>query len=110
MTREDAHFKLRLPEDLRANLKSSAALNRRSLTAEIIQRLYQSLEDERIAYAAGVATSQKNAREIVGREGVPNVANEAEFRARLNKLSIDEVNDVLRAFEFAKTFLESAKD
>ncbi len=43
MSREDPVVRFRLPEDLRAELKESAARHRRSLTAEIVQRLRDSL-------------------------------------------------------------------
>jgi hypothetical protein len=39
MSREDQHFRLRLPADLREKIEAAAAESRRSLTAEILARL-----------------------------------------------------------------------
>jgi len=39
MSREDAHFRLRIPEDLRERVRAAADDNGRSMTAEIIQAL-----------------------------------------------------------------------
>lgn len=36
MAREDTHFRLRLPEDLKAFVRDSASRNQRSMTGEII--------------------------------------------------------------------------
>lgn len=44
MAREDLHFRLRIPEDLKARIEASATLNKRSMTAEIIARLEQSFD------------------------------------------------------------------
>lgn len=42
MAREDLHFRLRIPEDLKAKIEVAAAENRRSMTAEIVARLTES--------------------------------------------------------------------
>ncbi len=39
MAREDLHFRLRIPEDLKARVEDAASANERSMTAEIIARL-----------------------------------------------------------------------
>lgn len=39
MAREDPHFKLRIPEDLRRKIYDAALENQRSMTAEIKSRL-----------------------------------------------------------------------
>lgn len=39
MAREDLHFRLRIPEDLKVRIESAANMNERSMTAEIIARL-----------------------------------------------------------------------
>ncbi|WP_412032828.1 Arc family DNA-binding protein [Nitratireductor aquimarinus] len=44
MAREDPHFRLRIPEDLKEKIAEIAAVNERSMTAEIIERLRDSLE------------------------------------------------------------------
>jgi len=46
MTTEDAHFRLRLPEDLHAQLIEVAEKNQRSINAEIVARLKASLRWE----------------------------------------------------------------
>jgi vacuolar-type H+-ATPase subunit E/Vma4 len=46
MAREDLHFRLRLPQEIKDRIEESAEANRRSITAEIIARLVQSLESD----------------------------------------------------------------
>lgn len=47
MSRKDAQFNLRIPEELKSYLCEQAAINRRSQTAEVIYRLEQSrIRDE----------------------------------------------------------------
>ncbi|MFM9860563.1 Arc family DNA-binding protein [Pseudoxanthobacter sp. M-2] len=58
MARDDLHFRLRIPEDLKAKIAEAAERSRRSMTAEIILRLEESFEgppqltDEEIAITA----------------------------------------------------------
>ena len=52
MTRADPIFKLRLPDFMREKLETEATLNRRSLTAEILSRLEESLSDTAARMAA----------------------------------------------------------
>lgn len=46
MAREDLHFRLRIPEDLKNRVAEAAERNHRSMTAEIIARLELSFADE----------------------------------------------------------------
>lgn len=39
MSREDLHFRLRLPADLKAEIEAAAEANAKSMTAEIVARL-----------------------------------------------------------------------
>jgi hypothetical protein len=39
MAREDLHFKLRIPEDLKRRIAGASRVNDRSMTAEIVARL-----------------------------------------------------------------------
>lgn len=39
MAREDLHFRLRIPEELKKRIENAAELNMRSMTAEIIERV-----------------------------------------------------------------------
>lgn len=49
MAREDLHFRLRIPEDLKAKVQEAANQSHRSMTAEIISRLEQSFTfDKRV--------------------------------------------------------------
>lgn len=51
MARDDLHFRLRIPEDLKQKVEKSAKDNHRSMTAEIIARLEVSfLEDTPVPY------------------------------------------------------------
>ncbi|WP_376742341.1 Arc family DNA-binding protein [Ensifer canadensis] len=43
MAREDLHFRLRIPEEIKARIEQAASLNERSMTAEIISRLQWTL-------------------------------------------------------------------
>ena len=42
MAREDLHFRLRIPEDLKLRIEQAAAESHRSMTAEIVSRLEES--------------------------------------------------------------------
>ncbi|MDK1386339.1 Arc family DNA-binding protein [Sinorhizobium sp. 8-89] len=44
MAREDLHFRLRIPEDLKNRIEDAAASNKRSITAEMIDRLETSFQ------------------------------------------------------------------
>lgn len=43
MTRQDPHFRLRIPEDLKKQIENAARANARSINAEIVSRLERSL-------------------------------------------------------------------
>jgi hypothetical protein len=43
MSRDDPHFRLRIPENLKREIEASARANSRSITAEIVMRLENSL-------------------------------------------------------------------
>jgi hypothetical protein len=44
MAREDLHFRLRIPEDLKQKVEKAAADNHRSMTAEMVARLEDSFD------------------------------------------------------------------
>ncbi|MBC8950215.1 Rha family transcriptional regulator [Xenorhabdus sp. TS4] len=44
MSREDAQMKIRLPAELKEQLEKAAAENKRSMNAEVLQRLSESFE------------------------------------------------------------------
>ncbi|MBD9372088.1 Arc family DNA-binding protein [Rhizobium sp. ARZ01] len=44
MARDDLHFRLRIPDDLKARIAGAAEENRRSMTAEILARLDASFD------------------------------------------------------------------
>lgn len=48
MARDDLHFRLRIPEDLKLQIESAAKENHRSMTAEIVARLSASFSADRI--------------------------------------------------------------
>lgn len=54
MAREDLHFRLRIPEDLKARVEASAEASHRSMTSEIISRLEQSFEPPRTPTGAAI--------------------------------------------------------
>lgn len=47
MPKDDLHFRLRIPDDLKAQVEAAAVENNRSITAEIISRLRESFDDEK---------------------------------------------------------------
>lgn len=46
MSRDDLHFRLRIPGDLKVQIEAAADANRRSMTAEIVARLQESFSAE----------------------------------------------------------------
>lgn len=52
MPRDDLHFRLRIPADLKASIEASAKANNRSMTAEIVNRLQNPVLDLRDFIAA----------------------------------------------------------
>lgn len=44
MPKDDLHFRLRIPDRLKAMVEAAAAANHRSMTAEILARLEKSFE------------------------------------------------------------------
>ena len=44
MSRDDLHFRLRLPESLKQRIEAAAAANNRSMTAEIVSRIEHSFQ------------------------------------------------------------------
>jgi hypothetical protein len=47
MSKDDLHFRLRIPDDLKSQVEDAAFENNRSMTAEIIFRLRASFDDEK---------------------------------------------------------------
>lgn len=65
MSREIAPFGLRMPKELREALQKSARQSKRSLNAEIVVRLEQSLAEQSVSpRAPGYQTAAGAAREI----------------------------------------------
>lgn len=46
MARQDPHFRLRLPEDLKTKIEDAATRNRRTMTSEIVARLESTFSRE----------------------------------------------------------------
>lgn len=65
MSREDQHFRLRLPAEIRARLEESAAEHRRSITAEILDRLERSYQPADIADFPEMAEQNRKLDEII---------------------------------------------
>lgn len=66
MSREDLHFRLRIPAELKQSISDAADRNGRSMTAEIVHRLQSSLDGESgdlvglLSKALAMATDAKN--------------------------------------------------
>lgn len=61
MAREDLHFRLRIPDDLKAKVMKSAEANHRSITSEIIARLESSFDERNHILPEGLADLVKSA-------------------------------------------------
>ncbi|WP_026618318.1 Arc family DNA-binding protein [Ensifer sp. WSM1721] len=48
MARQDPHFRLRLPEDLKSRIEDAAARNHRTMTSEIVARLESTFSRESV--------------------------------------------------------------
>lgn len=56
MSRDDPHFRLRVPEELKAKVEAAANKKRRSMTAEIVDRLEETFrQDEWLPTGQGYA-------------------------------------------------------
>ncbi|MEO9336986.1 Arc family DNA-binding protein [Mesorhizobium sp. SB112] len=101
MAREDLHFRLRIPEDLKKRIEAIADFNGRSMTAEIVARLETSLNEERrdrvdaamreqlsldLAYERGRSASLENSLNIFMRR---LVGSEADTSGLLEKILED---------------------
>ncbi|WP_018688704.1 Arc family DNA-binding protein [Ahrensia kielensis] len=67
MAREDLHFRLRIPEELKKLVEDEAKTNNRSMTAEIIARLQNSFDNTRVQLPLGLRDRVQNAAKISGR-------------------------------------------
>jgi hypothetical protein len=61
MTRDDPHFRLRVPESLKRQIEISARANSRSLTAEIVHRLEETFGQKHTG-SAGVVDEIEDIR------------------------------------------------
>lgn len=105
MAREDLHFRLRIPEELKVRVEASAEVNNRSMTAEIVSRLAESLDNDarlrlanasiqdlrgRLAYQEGLNASFRQTNQIYLKYLVKAVNGEAisleEIRNEINNM------------------------
>ncbi|WP_173422591.1 Arc family DNA-binding protein [Ensifer adhaerens] len=77
MTRQDPHFRLRVPEVLKQQIEAAARTNARSITAEIVERLERSfaLASEN---DGGLASEIEDIRDRLGRVRDAVVARETD--------------------------------
>lgn len=66
MARDDLHFRLRIPDDLKAKVAKEAIANHRSMTAEIIARLEASFHISD-GEAARIALKTGNSEQLMNR-------------------------------------------
>jgi len=108
MAREDLHFRLRIPEDLKKRLAAHADLNGRSMTAEIIARLTASVDSEtqsravqavneelrlRVAELEGYSTALQHGQRMLVEHLARAVSGE--------QITADEIKADLDAWNFA---------
>jgi hypothetical protein len=108
MARDDLHFRLRIPEELKGAVEKAASDNRRSMTAEIVARLEQSfvdkifrLESESV-YNEGSRAERRQIRELQERY-FESLARENEALKRAGT-----VNDHI-IFQFASAIMKAAQ-
>ena len=87
MTREDHQFRIRLPAMLRVELMELAAANRRSINAEIVARLVESVEQEMVQ------------KWVAGDEYLPTVSD-------FERLDAQQARDVVLALMRIKEIFE----
>ncbi|MDH0368004.1 Arc family DNA-binding protein [Brucella anthropi] len=64
MSRDDLHFRLRIPADLKTSIEVSAKANNRSMTAEIVTRLSAPEKTLRDEFAMAALTGMLHRPEI----------------------------------------------
>jgi hypothetical protein len=111
MAREDLHFRLRLPEDLKARIENAAQMNDQSMTAEIVERLRWTFgpADEQMLELVAKNTQTEEERQALANRLDLAMAELAETRKQL----IDEANskeDLLARASKAEARLEAHKD
>jgi len=93
MAREDLHFRLRIPEELKNKIEAAAVEHRRSMTAEIVSRLEESVRfDELGEKVEGLRKANDPARRAYA-EGIAAAATEARLmtiEAKLDQLLTDK--------------------
>jgi hypothetical protein len=84
MAKDDPYFRLRVPENLKAQIEKSAAESNRSMTAEIISRLERSYDvDDRLSDAPEwLADHEKRIDQL---ESIVQRLEEATFPGRYDR-------------------------
>ncbi|MGN7771812.1 Arc family DNA-binding protein [Phyllobacterium sp. 22552] len=59
MAREDLHFRLRIPEELKHQVQAAASLSHRSMTAEIVSRLESTFDDPKLPLIRALSELQE---------------------------------------------------
>ncbi len=108
MAREDLHFRLRIPEDLKKQVYEAAEKHGRSMTAEIIQRLAWTF-DGGFYDDFGPDTVKPEASAKVSLTGIHKLRNEL---ATLEAALYAEQGMLMEAIDYAEDFdsPEDAKD
>jgi Arc-like DNA binding domain len=68
MSRDDLHFRLRIPEALKNQIEKAAAANKRSMTSEIVARLEGSFATVPLSSADAALRAIEEALLLVGKE------------------------------------------
>jgi len=97
MSREDPHFRLRFPNDLREKVEAAARGNKRSMTAEIIHRLERSFMSGHEIEAVDLEHEQRNLRARLDR--LEEQAKEWAFETEIEAIFERVVTDVLKKRE-----------
>lgn len=86
----DSHFRLRIPDEIKAEIEQSALANRRSINAEVIYRL--GVEHPTMRGANDVAAEPKNLKANIAPFGLrmqPDLKMQIEAAAEANERSIN---------------------
>ncbi|HED4877395.1 TPA: Arc family DNA-binding protein [Stenotrophomonas maltophilia] len=99
MSREAPQFKLRMPDDLKQVIEDSARANGRSMNAEIVGRLEQSLEAPKVTLTDAQAAAL--ADEIMAKIETRKISEPAEVIAA--DLNVDTVEQLIERLDHRAT-------
>lgn len=96
MARDDLHFRLRLPEEIKLKIEEAAEANRRSMTAEIVARLEESFQPDMFGVPKGaqpeikeILVSTRRIMDLLTKDMPPEQRAAFEGRRRKRRIDVD---------------------